>query len=105
MLRRLHRLRAVRLRRLYVARAAAADPVERRERELIPRPALQPLEQMRARATIQHHFLPFGVLPAISQEESLNRRAAVVALLPLQLDGVGGRAGRQQGRRRRRYYA
>jgi len=40
MLRRRQGLRAVRLRYLYVARAAAADSVERRERKLVPRAAL-----------------------------------------------------------------
>lgn len=83
MLRRRQGLRAVRFCRLYIARAAAADSIERRERKLVPRAALQALEQMRARATIQHHFLPFGEFPTISQEESFNGCATVVALLPL----------------------
>jgi hypothetical protein len=59
---------------------------------------------MRARASIQHDLLPFGEFPAISQKESFNRRATVVALLPLQLDSVGRRTGRQQSWRCRRYY-
>lgn len=83
MLQRRDRLRAVGLRHLYVARAAAPDPVERRQRELIPRAALQALEEMRALTPVQHDFLPFSEFPTISQEKSLNRRATVVALLPL----------------------
>lgn len=76
-------LGAVRLRRLYVARATAPDPVEGGEGELVTRAALQTLEQMRARTAVQHHLLPFGEFPTISQEESLNGRATVVTLLPL----------------------
>lgn len=83
MLWRRYRLRAVGLRRLYVARAAAADPVEGRQRELVPRAALQALEEMRALTSVQHDLLPFGEFSTISQKKSLNRRATVVALLPL----------------------
>jgi len=82
-LRRRDGLGAVRLGCLYVARTTASDPIESSERELVTRAALQALEKVRARTTVQHDLLPFGEFLTISQEESLNGRATVVTLLPL----------------------
>lgn len=99
------RFRPVRLRRLDLARASATDPVERRQRELVPGPALQPLQKMRVRLPIDHHFLPLGELATIGQQESLDGGATIVALFPLQLDSVRCGAGCEQSRRSWRHCA
>lgn len=100
-----NRFRPIRLRRLDLARASATDPVERRQCELVPGPALQSLQKMRVRLPIDHHFLPLGELAAVGQQESLDGGATIVALFPLQLDSVGRGAGGEQSRRGWRHCA
>lgn len=100
-----NRFRSIRLRRLDLARASATDPVERRQRELVPGPALQSFQKMRVRLPIDHHFLPLGELATIGQQESLDGSATIVALFPLQLDSVGCGAGGEQSRRSWRHCA
>lgn len=100
-----NRFRPIRLRRLDLARASATDPVERRQCELVPGPALQSLQKMRVRLPIDHHFLPLGELAAVGQQESLDGGATIVALFPLQLDSVRRGAGGEQSRRGWRHCA
>lgn len=99
------RFRPIRLRRLDLARAPATDPVERRQRELVPGPALQSFQKIRVRLPVDHHFLPLGELATIRQQESLDGGAPVVPLFPLQLDRVGRGAGGEQSRRSWRHCA
>ena len=74
------------------ARGTAAEPVVGHQVDVVLRAAAQPAQRERAEVALDARLRPLALIRLEVQHEAAHRRAAVVAQLPLQLDGGRRRA-------------
>lgn len=95
---RILRLRSVRRRFHYLAWRAHADPIVRRQIHLIIVPAPQPRQHETVDLVGDLHLLPFARFPFVVEDITPDRGAAIVPVLPLDVDRITRRAGRVKQR-------
>lgn len=82
------------------ARRTASEAVVGHQVHVVLRAATQPAQRERAEVALDARLGPLALVGLKVQHEAAHWRTAVVAQLPLQLDGGRGRACRVQQRRR-----